>query len=151
VRENRFHFVTRHALQQASTDGYKRRIATRASGERIHVGSVVNRDLGHLDAGLSCLAFDDVEQPGFDFIPRLRDNLGACRAFRHPFRHGERNKGSTKTDDERQHKQCLVIESRAGLIRTMLSTSITARLVARNRAIRFTIVGSPKNLESIDT
>jgi hypothetical protein len=100
MRQDGFDFISRHASQQACTDCNQGGIAPGASGKCVHVLRIVNGNLRCIDSSLSCLPFDDVQQPRLDVIARLRYHLRAGRAFGHPLRHGERNERTAETDNQ---------------------------------------------------
>ncbi|MNP35949.1 hypothetical protein D3C76_1293040 [compost metagenome] len=99
--DNRLGFVTAHVLQQAGTDRNQRRVATRAGGEGVNVRCVIDRDLRHSNTRLAGLVGNGGHQPLFHVVTRLLNNLAAHGLERHPLGHQQRDKGATKTKQQR--------------------------------------------------
>jgi len=84
VREHGLGFIAAHAAQQAGGDRHQRIVAAGAGGKGVDLWSLVDRHLGHLDAGGLGLALDRGDQPGLGLVARLLDHHRAGAALGHP-------------------------------------------------------------------
>jgi len=99
----RLGFVTAHVLQQAGTHRNQRRVTTRTGSKGVDIRRVIDRDLRHGNPRLTGLIGDGIHQPAFYIVSRLLNNLAAHGLERHPFGHQQRDKGATKTKQQRHN------------------------------------------------
>ena len=143
VAEHRLDLLLRHRVEKAGRNGDERRVAERARGEGIGL-ALVDGDLGHADARLFREAPDGADEPLLVRVLRDVDHLRARRPLGHGLRQEERDERPREAHDggeDDQHPTSSPPEARnrftPSTLRVTESTIITARLVARNRTMRF--------------
>ncbi|MPM13847.1 hypothetical protein SDC9_60207 [bioreactor metagenome] len=104
MADHRFDLFARHSLQQAGGDGHQCRVLERAGRKGIGF-TLVDADLGHLDAGLVGKLAHGVHDPRLVSIAGLVDDLHAHAHLGDGLAHQQRNKGTAHAHDEREAQQ----------------------------------------------
>ena len=98
VRQHGFHFVARHAVEQACGHSNQRAVAGCACGEGVGFGRLVDGDFGRFQVPLLGLVLHGLQQPCFHFAARRGDDLRAHGVLRHGFGQQQGNDGAGEAD-----------------------------------------------------
>jgi hypothetical protein len=111
VADDRFGFGTGHLLQQAARHRDERTVLAHARGERVHVGRIVDADLGHLDAGLGRVFSHRLVQPELGRVGRRFDDPHAHRALGGPLGDRQRNERAAEAHHGGEYQQRAQVEA----------------------------------------
>ena len=116
VAQDGLHFVTAHALQQASRYGHQGGVLVPAG--RKGVGLVAREDahFRHLDAGLGGQLLNGGDQPALFFRAGVLDDLGTRAALGHPFGDEQREQRTDHAEDKADDEQVAQLQGVAGAV-----------------------------------
>ena len=105
VAKHRLGLVGLHLPQQAGGHRHQGVVAVGTGGEGVDLRGVIDRHLGHADAGGLGLALHRGQQPTLGVVARLGDHVGAGGALGRALGHQQRDDRAAKAEQRADHQQ----------------------------------------------